>query len=136
MFILDQRIQSDSILICELELCQLRIQNDSRYPWLVLVPKLEGVTEVHELTVEHQYQLIQESSLVANALKQVTACKKVNIANLGNVVSQLHWHVVARSEDDQTWPGPIWGLGVSIPYGKEQLDNLINAIKEKLDVPR
>ncbi|MUH73575.1 HIT domain-containing protein [Psychrosphaera haliotis] len=111
MFILDHRIERDSILIAELPLSQLRLQNDQRYPWLVLVPKVEGAKEVHELKVDEAQQLLKESNVVANALAIVTGCKKVNVANLGNVVEQLHWHVVARFENDLTWPGPIWGIG-------------------------
>ena len=132
MFVLDSRIEADSIFICDLELCQLRIQNDQRYPWLVLVPKLPSLTEVHELTVVQQQQLLAESSLAAKALKAVTNCKKINVANLGNVVSQLHWHVVARFEHDQTWPGPIWGVGSAEPYQEQQLAELVNAIKLEL----
>lgn len=132
MFVLDSRIEADSIFICDLELCQLRIQNDQRYPWLVLVPKLPSLTEVHELTVAQQQQLLADSSLAAKALKAVTSCKKINVANLGNVVSQLHWHVVARFAHDQTWPGPIWGVGIAEPYQEQQLAELVNAIKLEL----
>ena len=134
MFVLDARIEKDSNLIFDLPLCQVRLQNDSRYPWLVLVPKVEGATEVHELTEEQQTKLMKESSLVANCLKKVTQCKKINVANLGNVVSQLHWHVVARFEEDKTWPGPIWGVGEVIPYEDkkraELADSLIKLINE------
>lgn len=122
MFELDSRIASDSILITELSLCQVRLQNDARYPWLVLVPKLADQTEVHELAPEQQIQLMNESSLVASILKRLTQCDKINIANLGNVVSQLHWHVVARFEQDETWPGPIWGVGQAVPYNDQQIE--------------
>lgn len=122
MFELDPRIARDSVLLTELSLCQVRLQNDARYPWFVLVPKLAEQTEVHELTQEQQIQLMNESSLVASVLKKLTQCDKVNIANLGNVVSQLHWHVVARFEQDETWPGPIWGVGQAAPYTDEQID--------------
>ena len=122
MFELDSRIARDSILITELSLCQVRLQNDARYPWLVLVPKLPDQTEVHELAPEQQIQLMNESSLVASILKKLTQCDKINIANLGNVVSQLHWHVVARFEQDETWPGPIWGVGQAVPYTDQQIE--------------
>lgn len=124
MFKLDSRIENDSILLLELALCQVRLQNDNRFPWLVLVPKINAVTEVHELSTEHQEMLMQESSLVAKALTSITECKKVNVANLGNVVSQLHWHVVARFEDDAAWPGPIWGVGQSTLYDEVTLTQL------------
>lgn len=121
MFVIDERIERDSIWLADLTLCQVRLQNDSRYPWLVLLPKIANVSEVHELSLEQQQQLIAESSQIADALKKLTGCKKINVANLGNVVSQLHWHVVARFEEDVTWPAPIWGVGQAVPYTEEQL---------------
>lgn len=132
MFELDPRIARDSILISELSLCQVRLQNDARYPWLVLVPKVAKQTEVHELTPEQQIQLMNESSSVASILKQLTQCDKINIANLGNVVSQLHWHVVARIEQDETWPGPIWGVGQAMPYTDAQIEQWREKLLAKL----
>lgn len=132
MFVVDNRIAQDSRLIKNLPLCQLRLQNDARYPWLVLLPKVANVTEVHELSLDQQRQLMQESSMVSKALKQATACTKINVANLGNVVSQLHWHVVARFNDDATWPGPIWGVGDAIPYPQEQQPQWLDALLTKL----
>lgn len=123
MFELDERIEGDSIWIGDLDLCQVRVQNDQRYPWLVLVPKVADVTEVHELSTQQQQQLMQESVFVADMLKRVTKCKKINVANLGNVVAQLHWHVVARNEDDPTWPGPIWGVGTPKAYSDAELES-------------
>ena len=133
MFVLDQRIQADSIYICDLELCQLRVQNDQRYPWLVLIPQQPGLTEVHELPEIMQQQLVAESSAVAKALKSVTNCQKINVANLGNVVAQLHWHIVARFENDETWPGPIWGVGTAQAYDEQKLVRFIQAIKTEFE---
>ncbi|GHB78657.1 hypothetical protein GCM10008107_30160 [Psychrosphaera saromensis] len=137
MFKLDPRIEKDSIFIKDLPLCQIRLQNDSRYPWLVLLPSRNDLTEVYELTEEDQELLIKESSLVSKALALTTNCKKVNVANLGNVVSQLHWHVVARFEQDLTWPGPIWGIGTSVPWGDQKraefIDSFIRNLAELLN---
>ena len=119
-FSLDKRIERDSFLLAELPLCQLRLQNDQRYPWLVLVPKIDNVTEVHDLNEQQVIQLIKESSSVSRVLKDLTDCKKVNVANLGNVCEQLHWHIVARNEADLTWPGPIWGVGNAIPWDEKK----------------
>ncbi|MDA8622353.1 HIT family protein, partial [Psychrosphaera sp.] len=131
MFILDHRIERDSILIAELHLSQLRLQNDQRYPWLVLVPKVADAKEVHELPSEQSQQLLEESNAVAKALLKVTGCKKVNVANLGNVVEQLHWHIVARFENDFTWPGPIWGVGESESWDqKKRLAFIESLLKE------
>lgn len=134
MFELDPRIEADSTFICELALCQLRIQNDQRYPWLVLIPQIPDATEVHELNESQQRQLMSESSLVASALKAVTGCKKINVANLGNVVAQLHWHIVARFETDATWPGPIWGVGTAQAYEEQQMADFIQKVKSELQV--
>jgi len=133
MFVLDPRIENDSTLIFNLPLCQVRLQNDSRYPWLVLIPKVDDVTEVHQLSSEKQQQLMSESSLVAKCLAEVTQCKKVNVANLGNVVAQLHWHVVGRFETDETWPGPIWGVGSAVPYEDQKRADFIDSFLAKLD---
>jgi diadenosine tetraphosphate (Ap4A) HIT family hydrolase len=125
MFTLDPRIERDSTLIAKLSLCQLRIQNDQRYAWLVLVPEVmtddcREITEVHELTAEQSQQLMKESNGVARALKTLSGCKKINVANLGNVCEQLHWHIVARNEGDFTWPGPIWGVGNAEPWNEKK----------------
>lgn len=134
MFKLDSRISKDSILVRENDFCQIRLQNDARYPWLVLVPKIADVTEVHELTELQQAKLISESSRAANVLSKITNCKKVNVANLGNVVAQLHWHIVARFEQDETWPGPIWGVGEAVPYEPSTLEKLLETLRQNLPV--
>lgn len=133
MFKLDSRIEKDSTFIKDLTLCQLRLQNDSRYPWLVLLPRENDLTEVYELTEKEQVLLIKESSLVSKALAQTTNCKKINVANLGNVVAQLHWHVVARFENDLTWPGPVWGIGESIPWQDQKRAEFIDSFLQNLD---
>ncbi len=134
MFILDSRIERDSTLIAQLPLCQLRIQNDQRYLWLVLVPEIAGVTEIHELTATDAQQLMVESNAVAKALKAVTQCKKINVANLGNVVEQLHWHIVARFEDDLTWPGPIWGIGKAEPWDKKKRLAFVESLLKEIQL--
>lgn len=131
-FTLDSRIERDSILIAELPLCQLRIQNDGRYYWLVLVPVINNVTEVHELSTKDSQQLIYESNAVAKVLKSVTQCKKINVANLGNICEQLHWHIVARFEDDEAWPGPIWGVGESVPWDEKKRRQFLASLLGKI----
>ena len=134
MFTLDHRIERDSILIAELPLSQLRLQNDQRYPWLVLVPIIPGAREVHELTADQAQQLLEESNVVANALTKVTGCKKINVANLGNVVEQLHWHIVARFENDLTWPGPIWGVGESEAWEQKKRLTFVESLLEEIQL--
>lgn len=133
MFVLDPRIERDSIYVTDLSLCQIRLQNDSRFPWVILIPKVENVIEVHDLIQSDQAQLIKESSIVATIVKKLTNCKKVNVANLGNIVSQLHWHVVGRTETDAAWPGPIWGVGSANDYEFSARQKLVKNIKQELD---
>lgn len=115
-FRLDERLARDSELITKLGLCQLRIQNDKRWPWLVLVPQRNDVSELFELTPLDQAMLSFETNQVASALKQLTGATKINVGALGNIVRQLHVHIIARTEGDPCWPGPIWGQGTPEPY--------------------
>ena len=115
-FRLDERLARDSELITKLGLCQLRIQNDKRWPWLVLVPERNDVSELFELTPLDQAMLSFETNQVASALKQLTGATKINVGALGNIVRQLHVHIIARTEGDPCWPGPIWGQGTPEPY--------------------
>ncbi|MCL5797074.1 MAG: HIT domain-containing protein [Gammaproteobacteria bacterium] len=107
-FNLDPRLEQDSIFITDLPLCQVRLENVRNFPWLILVPRVDNLTEVHQLSVEQQAQLMDESSRCAQALNQCFALDKINVGALGNVVSQLHWHVVGRRTDDDAWP--LFGL--------------------------
>lgn len=120
-YALDERLANDSQSILHLDLCDLRIARDSRWPWLILVPRRPDVSEVFDLSPSDQMWLAQEQTRVAVALKQVTAADKINIAAIGNVVRQLHVHVVARFENDENWPRPIWGHGTPIPHSDESL---------------
>lgn len=131
-FELDGRIARDSDLIATLDLCQLRIQNDSRWPWLVMVPQRADMTEIFELSEADQALLSAEVNHVAAALKEITCATKINVGALGNIVRQLHVHVIARFEGDANWPGPIWGYGSAEPYDSEKRQALVNTLMEKL----
>ena len=131
-FELDGRIARDSDLIATLDLCQLRIQNDSRWPWLVMVPQRADMTEIFELSEADQALLSAEVNHVAAALKEITCATKINVGALGNIVRQLHVHVIARFEGDANWPGPIWGYGSAEPYDGEKRQALMNRLMEKL----
>ena len=131
-FELDGRIARDSDLVTELTLCQLRIQNDRRWPWLVMVPQRAGMTEIFELSPEEQALLSAEVNKVATALKTVTGATKINVGALGNIVRQLHVHVIARFEGDPNWPGPIWGFGQAEPYGESQKQDFLHKLVEAL----
>ena len=115
-FRLDERLARDSDCLSRLGLCQLRLMKDSRWPWLVLIPQRPAVSEIFELTPLDQTMLTFEMNSVAAALKQVTGATKINVGALGNIVRQLHVHVIARSEGDANWPGPVWGYGTVEPW--------------------
>lgn len=131
-FVLDARLAADSVSILKLGLCDLRLAKDSRWPWLILVPQRADVSEVFDLTPLDQAMLTFEQVTVGAALKQVTGADKINIAAIGNIVRQLHVHVVARTEDDPNWPKPIWGYGTSVPYDQAAFDAMKTRILEAL----
>lgn len=121
MFEVDERLAQDTIFLGDFALCRVLLMNDSRYPWLILVPRCAAISEVFELTVEQQQQLWQETSYVGKVLKEVFQADKINIATLGNVVKQLHMHVLLRMHNDEAWPAPIWGKGDAQPYSAEAI---------------
>lgn len=127
-FQLDERLARDSVLITKLGLCQLRLQNDSRWPWLVLVPQRAKMSELFDLTPLDQAVLTFETNQVASALKELTGATKINVGALGNIVRQLHIHIIARSEGDDCWPGPIWGQGTPVPYKDEDRGNFMKKL--------
>jgi len=131
-FELDGRLARDSDLLIKLGLTQLRLQDDRRWPWLVLVPQRNGLSEIFDLTPLDQALLTFETNLVATALKKVTGATKINIGALGNIVRQLHVHVVARSEGDANWPGPVWGHGTAVAYDPQEKQIFIRRILEAL----
>ena len=121
MFSLDPRLQQDTLVLGDFALYRLLLMNDSTYPWLILVPRREAVSEVFQLAADEQQQLWRETTLLAETLKDAFVADKMNIATLGNVVSQLHMHVVVRHRDDAAWPAPVWGRQPAVPYSREQL---------------
>ncbi|MEI5680011.1 MULTISPECIES: HIT family protein [unclassified Mesorhizobium] len=131
-FELNARLEADSEPLMWLGLCELRIMNDSRWPWLILVPQRPGIEEVHDLTPLDQAMLTFECNTVAQALKKSTGCTKINTGALGNIVRQLHVHVIARSEGDAGWPGPVWGYGMREPYKRSDLHGFCEKIRSAL----
>ena len=109
----DERLARDSELLTKIGLCELRLMKDARWPWLVLVPQRADACEIFDLTPLDQTMLTFEINLVAEALKRTTGATKINVGALGNIVRQLHIHVIARSEGDPNWPGPVWGFGAA-----------------------
>lgn len=121
MFQMDERLVKDTIPLGDFGLSRVLLMNDSRYPWLILVPRIADVSEVFALTAQQQQQLWQETNIVGQVLKDIFQADKINIATLGNVVKQLHMHVVVRMQDDEAWPAPVWGKGEAQPYSSGAL---------------
>ena len=120
IFALDPRLAADSVFIADGPLSQLRLMDDARFPWLVLVPRVPGATEWIDLDGASQRLLLAEVNQAGALLRQHFApIDKLNIGALGNIVRQLHVHVVGRREGDAAWPGPVWGAGTRRPYGEE-----------------
>lgn len=131
-FTLDKRLDADTFPVAVLGLCELRLMNDRRWPWLIMVPRRAGLAEIHDMTPLDQTLLAFEAGIVAQALKKVTDCDKINTGALGNIVRQLHVHVIARNEGDAGWPGPVWGFGAREAYARKEADKLISDIRTAL----
>jgi diadenosine tetraphosphate (Ap4A) HIT family hydrolase len=124
VFSLDLRLQQDTLVLGDFPLCRLLLSKDANYPWFILVPRQEGVSEVFDLDATQQRQLWQETSLLAEHVKASLGADKMNVATLGNVVSQLHMHVIARFKSDIAWPAPVWGKVAAVAYKEQQLAEL------------
>ena len=120
MFTLDPRLDQDTIFLGDFPLSRVLLMNDARYPWVILVPRVTGLTETFQLDDIQQQQLLLESNFVAKTLADLVQADKMNTAALGNVVSQLHIHHVARYHSDETWPAPVWGKGTSVAYSEQE----------------
>ena len=115
-FVLDPRLEAESSVLGELALCRVLLMDDARFPWIVLVPKRAGLVEIIDLGSADLARLMEEIATASGVLEAATSAYKLNVAALGNVVRQLHVHVIARFENDAAWPSPIWGRGEREPY--------------------
>lgn len=128
---LHPQLAKDTVLVCDLVLSRLLAMNDGEFPWLILVPRRAGASDIIDLGDE-QIRLMEELSLVARALKDETRCDKLNVGAIGNVVSQLHIHVVARRKDDPLWPQPIWGAAPRCVSDPAALERFAVAIRRRV----
>lgn len=128
-FILDKKLQKDCIFIKDLKLSQLLLMNDSNYPWLILVPRKKNLTEIIDLDQDDQIILLSEINYVSKILKKHLNVDKINIASLGNVVSQLHIHIIGRYFNDISYPKPIWGQVNSVKYDEIKISNFKEIFK-------
>jgi len=128
---LHPQLAADTVPVCDLALSRLLAMNDANFPWLILVPRRAGVGEIIDLGDE-QAMLMNELSLVSRALKDETRCDKLNVAAIGNMVAQLHIHVVARRKDDAAWPKPVWGAVPRTAYEADAMERFISAIRGRV----
>lgn len=128
MFKLHPQLAQDSLHLGDLDLCQLRLLNNASLPWFVLIPKRDDISEVYQLTVQEQQQLWRETTTVSEVVMQAFAGDKLNIGAIGNIVPQLHMHVVVRYTNDPAWPAPVWGNLAPQPYTSPELDVVRNTV--------
>ncbi len=127
-FVLDHRLAGDSVPVCDLALCSVRLMKDARFPWLILVPRIARLAELIDLTPADRLVVTDEIDRVTRALSEHTGAEKMNVAALGNMVRQLHVHIIARFAGDAAWPGPVWGVGTASAYDDAARDALIDAL--------
>lgn len=123
-FTLHPTLKKDCIELGQLELCRVLLMNDNQFPWLILVPERENISEIYQLSEDDQQQLMRESSYVAEKLAAFFHADKINIAALGNMVPQLHIHHVIRYKTDKAWPAPIWGKFDALAYSAKGLETM------------
>lgn len=127
-FSLDKRLTAVSVHAVDLPLSRVLVMDDCRYPWLVLVPRRAHMVEMFDLDPADRVILTEEYSIAGQRLKALTGCHKINIANLGNNVPQLHIHIIARNPGDAAWPGPVWGVGTAAPYEPKALEEFVDKV--------
>ncbi|HYM31492.1 MAG TPA: HIT family protein [Candidatus Cybelea sp.] len=128
MFTLHERLAADTAPVCELALCAVRLMDDRAFPWLILVPRREAIREFHQLAPAERQLLMEEIVLAERVLESEFRPDKLNVGALGNLVPQLHIHVIARRTTDRAWPGPAWGSGSALPYAPAERASLVERL--------
>ena len=129
---LHAQLQKDTIDIGDLPLSRVLVIKDANYPWLMLVPRRADTIEIIDLDEVEQGQLMTEINRVGRALKEITKCDKLNVAALGNVVPQLHVHIIARRTSDAAWPRPVWGVMPALAHDAGEVQTFISALRRKI----
>ena len=131
-FELHPTLERDTTFIVDLPLCRVLLMEDARFPWLILVPRQYGLREFHDVTGEDAMKLHNEIALTSQSLLDLTGAYKINVAALGNMVPQLHVHVIARNQDDEAWPGPVWQSGHARPYTQKVREGRAALLQEAI----
>lgn len=130
-FALDPRLANDTVFVADWLLCRVLLMDDAQFPWLVLVPRRANAVELDDLDARERARLMHEIQRAMAMLRAVVPCEKLNVGALGNIVRQLHVHVVARRRDDPAWPGPVWGFGPAHHYLPEARAKLVKALAQE-----
>ena len=133
-FELDPTLESDSIWIADIDNFTCRLINDSRYVWLVLVPTMDEVTEIYQLSPGLQRQLADLSAALGEELMTLYQGHSFNVAAIGNVVRQLHIHHIVRHENDAAWPAPVWGHSPAVPYDQDDAQSRVQCLRQSLSI--
>lgn len=133
-FQLDPKLDSDTVRLADTEDYAVRLANDQRFPWVILIPKRAGITEVYQLEPELQQRLAVDTSVLGREMMELFQGESLNTGALGNVVRQLHLHHVVRFEKDVAWPGPVWGFETTLPYSSEELRERVELLRQSLTI--
>ncbi len=131
-FALHERLKADTAFVSDLRLTRVLLMRDARYPWLILVPRRPGALDLDSLSEEDLRDLFLEARSASLAMKQLFTPDRINVGALGNMVTQLHLHVIARFEDDDAWPGPVWGAHPALPYDTATLEERLHQLRAAL----
>ncbi len=131
-FVLDKTLDTVSLPIGRMRVCEVRLLDDTRWPWLMLVPQRAGCEDLHDLDANDLAAAMEDVRDAANCLQKLGPCDKINVGSLGNMVRQLHIHVIARTQNDANWPGPVWGFEKSVPYTPDTAAIFIAKVKKEL----
>ena len=131
-FEVHDQLLSDCAVVGDAALSRVLLMNDARFPWLILVPRINGLRDFHEVPTEHRPSLFGEIESASTVVKELIGADKINVAALGNQVPQLHVHVIGRLKSDEAWPGPVWGVGTAIPYDDSAQMTCIEFVRDTM----
>ena len=133
-FALHEKLAADCEVLGDMPLCRVLVMRDHRFPWTILVPRIGGLRDLHDLPREQALALFDEVGQVSRALVDAVAAEKINVAALGNLVPQLHVHVIGRYARDAAWPGPVWNAGVVADPDLDVVTRRVAVLREAVDL--